>query len=177
MEIRHGNEGPRNDKRRGWTSARFLLATAILTLAIGAANVAQENPPGAHIWKLSEIESRGKALAQKLDDHKLANETVLSDGSTSFMVVHREGDGQAEWHGTQADVIVISEGEATETLGGTIVDGKETQPGEIRGTTITGGKATKVSAGDILYIPPKTPHRMTLEPGKTVTYFTTKVAK
>lgn len=36
---------------------------------------------------------------------------------------------------------------------------------------------TKLGPGDVVYIPPKTPHLMTLEPGKQVTYFVTKVTK
>ena len=94
-----------------------------------------------------------------------------------FMIAHREGSGQAEWHENQADVLVISQGEVTLTMGGTIVGGKEVQPGEIRGEAIEGGMQTKMGPGDVVYIPPKTPHLMTLEPGKQLTYFVTKITK
>jgi mannose-6-phosphate isomerase-like protein (cupin superfamily) len=146
-----------------------LMAIAIVAPA--------DNPPGVHVWKLAEIESQGKVLAGKLDEHKVASETVAAEGNTTFMIAHREGSGQAEWHEKQADVIVISQGEVTMTLGGTIVDGKEVQPGEIRGASIQGGMQVKMGPGDVEYIPPKTPHLMTLEPGKQVTYFVTKVVK
>lgn len=160
---------------------RIKLGRTVL-LACGAMIIAAmiapgADAPGVHVWKLSEIEAQGKALSAKLDAHKIASETIATDGNTTFMIAHREGSGQAEWHATQADVIVISQGEVTETVGGTMVNGKETAPGEMRGDSINDGMTTKLGPGDVLYIPPKTPHLMTLDPGKQVTYFVTKVTK
>lgn len=156
-------------------SPRILLAaTGLLMVAMVAPGA---DAPGVHVWKLSEIEAQGKILSGKIDVHKVASETIATDGNTTFMIAHREGSGQAEWHANQADVLVISQGSVTITTGGTVVDGKEIQPGEIRGSGISGGTQTKMGAGDVIYIPPKTPHMMTLEPGKQVTYFVTKVTK
>jgi mannose-6-phosphate isomerase-like protein (cupin superfamily) len=152
----------------------LLLASAIAVLAMIAPGA---DAPGVHVWKLSEIEAGGKALSAKIDAHKVASETIAKDGNTTFMIAHREGSGQAEWHAIQADVIVISQGEVSMTVGGTMVNGKDTAPGEMRGDSITGGMTTKLVPGDVVYIPPKTPHLMTLEPGKQVTYFVTKVTK
>ena len=157
-------------------SLRFLVA-AVAAVAASAMLAPADDAPGIHVWKLSEIEAQGKLLSGKLDEHKVASEVIATEGNTTFMIAHREGSGQAEWHEKQADVIVISQGNATITLGGTVVDGKETAPGEIRGSAINGGKQYKLGPGDALYIPPKTPHLMTLEPGKQVTYFVTKVTK
>jgi len=161
--------------RRTNATPRILLSMA--ALAMVAAVSPGADAPGVHVWKLSEIEAQGKILSGKIDAHKVASETIATDGNTTFMIAHREGSGQAEWHASQADVIVISQGNVTETVGGTIVDGKETQPGEIRGSGITGGMQTKMGPGDVIYIPPKTPHMMTLERGKQLTYFVTKVTK
>lgn len=158
-----------NVRLRVWLAAPALLVVAIV--APGA------NAPGFHVWKLSEIEAQGKVLSGKIDAHKVASKTIATDGNTTFMIAHREGSGQAEWHANQADVLVISQGGVTITVGGTVVDGKEIQPGEIRGSGISGGTQTKMGAGDVIYIPPKTSHMMTLEPGKQVTYFVTKVTK
>lgn len=145
---------------------------AIATIVSPAADA-----PGVHVWKLSEIEAQGKILSGKLDAHKVASETIATDGNTTFMIAHREGSGQVEWHANQADVLVISQGSVTITTGGLIVDGKQTAPGEIRGSAITGGTQTKMGPGDVIYIPPKTPHLMTLAPGMKLTYFVTKVTK
>ncbi len=163
---------PLHNIGRIWRFAAFAAALAATALLAPA-----DDAPGVHVWKLAYIEAQGKVLSGKLDEHKVASETIATEGNTTFMIAHREGSGQAEWHEKQADVIVISQGEVTMTLGGTIVDGKETQPGEIRGSAIQGGTQHKLVPGDVEYIPPKTPHLMTIEPGKQVTYFVTKVLK
>lgn len=154
-----------------------LFGVALVALAATAILAPADDVPGIHVWKLSEIEAQGKILSGKLDEHKVASEVIAKEGNTTFMIAHREGSGQAEWHEKQADVIVISQGNVTITLGGTVVDGKPTTPGEIRGSGIQGGKQYQLGPGDALYIPPKTPHLMTLAPGEQVTYFVTKVDK
>ena len=142
-----------------------------------AAIVAQSGPPAVRVWKLTDIDTRGAALAKKMDAQKVASEVVATDGNRTFMVAHRQGSGLAEIHDTQADVMVISKGEITMVYGGTIVDGKTTAPGEIRGPSIKGGTEVKLGPGDILHIPAKVAHQMKLEPGKQVTYFVTKVVQ
>jgi mannose-6-phosphate isomerase-like protein (cupin superfamily) len=71
----------------------------------------------------------------------------------------------------------ISEGELTMVHGGTIVDGKTTAPGEIRGSGITGGTEVRLGPGDVLHIPARMPHQMKLAPGAKVTYFVAKVVE
>ena len=132
---------------------------------------------GVHVWKASEIEARGKVLGKKLDAQKVASEVIATEGNRTFMVAHREGSGVAEWHEKQADIMMIATGEVTMIYGGTIVDGKTTQPGEIRGPSIKGGTEVKLAAGDMLHIPAKVAHQMKLEAGKQVTYFVTKVVE
>jgi len=129
------------------------------------------------VWKASEIQAKGQELAKKLDANKVANETLATVGNRLFMVAHREGSGQAEWHETQADIMFISSGQVTMVYGGTVVDGKTTAPGEIRGTAITGGTEVKLGPGDVLHIPAKTPHQMKLAAGAQVTYFVAKVVE
>jgi mannose-6-phosphate isomerase-like protein (cupin superfamily) len=151
------------------------VAFAILTtVAMGAA---QGSAGGVHVWRSSDIMAKGKVLAQKLDAQKVANETLATEGNRTFMVAHREGSGLAEWHEKQADVIVISAGQITMVYGGTIVDGKTTAPGEMRGPSIQGGTEAKLGPGDVLHIPAKVAHQMKLAPGAKVTYFVTKVVE
>jgi len=142
-----------------------------------ASLLAQSNPPQVRVWKSSDIETRGAALAKKLDPQKVASEVIATEGNRTFMVAHREGSGLAEVHDKQADVIVISRGEVTMVYGGTVVEGKTTAPGETRGPAIKGGTEVKLGPGDILHIPAKVPHQMKLAPGTQVTYFVTKVVE
>ena len=151
--------------------------TLSLPVVMLAAIVAQASPGTVRIWKSGELDSRGAALAKKMDAQKVASEVVATDGNRTFMVAHREGSGQAEIHDTQADIMVISKGEITMVYGGTIVDGKNTGPGETRGPAIKGGTEVKLGPGDVLHIPANVPHQMKLDPGKQVTYFVAKVVQ
>jgi pyruvate/2-oxoglutarate dehydrogenase complex dihydrolipoamide dehydrogenase (E3) component len=46
----------------------------------------------------------------------------------------------------------------TLVTGGTTVDPKETEPGQIRGTAIEGGESHELAAGDVVVIPNGVPH-------------------
>jgi len=152
------------------------MRIAVIIAAVSAL-MAQAAPPGVHVWKAGDLIAKGKALGQKLDAQKVASEPLATEGNRTFSVTHREGSGLAEWHEKQADIIMISAGEITMVVGGTIVDGKPTQPGEIRGPSIQGGTELSLGPGDVLHIPTKTPHQMKLAAGKQVTYFVTKVVE
>jgi mannose-6-phosphate isomerase-like protein (cupin superfamily) len=139
--------------------------------------VAQSQPGTVRVWKSTDIDTKGAALAKKLDAQKAASEVIATDGNRKFMVAHREGSGLAEIHDTEADIMMISKGQITMVYGGTIVDGKNTAPGETRGPAIKGGTEVKLGPGDVLHIPAKVPHQMKLDPGAQVTYFVTKVVQ
>jgi mannose-6-phosphate isomerase-like protein (cupin superfamily) len=147
----------------------------VVTILAVMALAGQSGVGGVHLWRASDITAKGTALAQKLDAQKVASETIATDGNRTFMIAHREGSGLAEWHEKQADVMFISAGQVTMVYGGTIVDAQTTAPGEMRGASIQGGTEARLGPGDVLHIPAKVPHQMTLAPGAKVTYFVTKV--
>jgi len=147
---------------------------AMLTIVCGAAFSAGD-PTGFHVWKAADIQAKGKQLASKLDEHHVASEPLGAVGNRTFSIAHREGSGQAEWHEKVADILVIESGACTLVYGGEIVDGKTTEPGQIRGASIKGGTEISLVQGDVINIPAKVPHLMKLAPGKTVTYFVAKV--
>lgn len=66
--------------------------------------------------------------------------------------------GQAESHADETDIFYIIQGEATLVTGGTIINGKEIEPNEVRGDGITGGTTVTLQTGDIIIVPPGTPH-------------------
>jgi mannose-6-phosphate isomerase-like protein (cupin superfamily) len=91
------------------------------------------------------------------------------------MLSRREADGVPEWHETQVDLFVVESGSATLIVGGTMVGAKDTEPHEKRNGTIQGGMRHKLSAGDIVRIPVKTPHQVLLDGSKEFTYFVIKI--
>jgi uncharacterized RmlC-like cupin family protein len=146
---------------------------ALLFLAVAAFPAGE--PAGFRVWKAADIEAHGKQLATKLDAQKVASETLDTIGNRKFMIAHREGSGQSEWHEKQADVIMIESGTVAMVYGGEMVDGKSTAEGEMRGSAIKNGMEVNLGPGDVLHIPAKVPHLMKLAPGKKVTYFVVKV--
>ena len=144
----------------------FSLLILLPTFAAG--------PSGVDVWKAADMKAKEKELAAKMSDKKVASETLASYGTHLTMLAHREGDGEVEVHDKMADVLYIVSGEASLLVGGTVVGGHTTAPGEIRGTSITGGEKKTLGAGDAVHIPAKVPHQMLVANGKKVTYFVVK---
>lgn len=119
-------------------------------------------------------------LAQKL--HAQAN---AADGTASMvlakypghftMLVYRNKDGEVEVHQRYADIILVIDGEAIMITGGTTRNGKETKPGEIRGTSIAGGTQSKLEKNELIHIPANTPHQILVPAGNSITYIAIKV--
>jgi len=57
--------------------------------------------------------------------------------------------------------------------GGTVVDPKVTEPGQVRGAIIQGGESRRISKGDVLVIPAGVPHWFKDVEGP-LTYFVVK---
>jgi mannose-6-phosphate isomerase-like protein (cupin superfamily) len=130
-----------------------ILALLLLTTTAFAAD-----PEGFAMYKASEIQARAKAA--KLDENKAGLDRAGNWGNHSLLLVRREGDGAAETHTTQVDVITVVSGEGTLIVGGTMVDGKTTAPNEIRGKSIDGGVRKPMAVGDVFHIPAGMPHQM-----------------
>jgi mannose-6-phosphate isomerase-like protein (cupin superfamily) len=64
----------------------------------------------------------------------------------------------AEVHANEADLFYVIEGSATQVLGGTVIDGKQTGTGQIRGPRTEGGQTYHLGKGDIMWVPARTPH-------------------
>jgi glc operon protein GlcG len=124
---------------------------------VGAAAIAQEHD-NMHAAGLSPVSYwKSDAVAAAFDKG-----AVLFDGTggRNYMVhaSRRDSAGLAEVHLQDADIIHVLEGSAMFVTGGTIVDGKTTGPGEVRGAGISGGERRTIAKGDVLIVPAGTPH-------------------
>lgn len=117
-----------------------------------------------------------KTLAPKVNAQKLAMQQLGNFGNHSLMVAHRQADGEAELHETQNDIFIVQSGSGTLVVGGKVVNGKTTAPGEVRGTAIEGGEKRALAPGDVAHIPAKIPHQVLVEKGRQITYAIVKVA-
>lgn len=129
-----------------------------ILLIVVALPLMAADPAGFASWTGADIQSRAKAA--KLDEHKAGADRVANWGNHGLLIVRREGDGEAEIHQNQVDVITVVSGEGTLVVGGTAADTHQTAPGELRGKSITGGTNHKMAAGDVFHIPANVPHQM-----------------
>jgi mannose-6-phosphate isomerase-like protein (cupin superfamily) len=143
-----------------------LLALAS-TITLKAADPAQPM-----FWSSSQQKDFDKKAFAKLNFERHLGTERLMD---SAFVAYRNGSGEAEIHEKQADLLLIRSGEGTVLVGGRIVEGKPTGPGEVRGKAIEGGVKYPIAAGDILYIPANTVHQFVIEPGQNFTAMVVKI--
>jgi mannose-6-phosphate isomerase-like protein (cupin superfamily) len=85
----------------------------------------------------------------------------------SAVTVRRTSPDQAEVHTGVADWYVI-EGGGTLVTGGSLVQGVETEPGEIRGRGIAGGESRHIARGDFAAIPAGVPHWISKVDGEII---------
>lgn len=142
-----------------------LLAVALPLLAA--------DPAGFQMWTASELQTRAKALP--LNQYRQGVDRMANWGNHAVILERLEGATAAEIHETMADLFVITSGETTLTVGGSIVDPQNASAGEVRGRSIHGGVAKKLAAGDVVHIPAKMPHQLSVEAGKPCTYLVFKV--
>ena len=87
----------------------------------------------------------------------------------------RRATGMSELHHQFTDVWYVLEGSATLVTGGSLVEGLEIRPGEIRGRSISGGNARVIRGGDFAVIPAGVPHWVSEVSGKELLYLVVKV--
>jgi mannose-6-phosphate isomerase-like protein (cupin superfamily) len=152
----------------------------LLRLILGAGALAAMAPaagPVVQIWTSGEIKRVGAELAPAAEAKGLEGKPLGAYGNHSTAVWRRTRSGQAELHRTKVDLLIIEDGEATLLYGGTIPDGKNTSPVEIRGAAIRGGESLPLRAGDVVRVPAGVPHQFILAKGQSVSYFAIKIAR
>jgi mannose-6-phosphate isomerase-like protein (cupin superfamily) len=157
------------------TKEDSMKRTLLAVVALASLPVVAADPPGIVIWSAAELKGYAQKLAAKMNEKKLASEQLATFGNHLTMIAHREADGEAEVHDTQADFFVVQSGAATLLLGGEVVGGRTTAPGETRAPSIKGGSKHAISTGDVVHIPAKIPHQLLLPAGKKFDYFVIKV--
>jgi mannose-6-phosphate isomerase-like protein (cupin superfamily) len=145
---------------------------ATMLLVLFALTLPAADPTQPMFWSAAQQKDFDKQALSKLNaDRHLGTERLLD----SAFVAYRNGNGEAEVHEKQADLLLIRSGAGTVLVGGKIVEGKPSAPGEIRGKSIEGGTRYPIAAGDVLYIPANTVHQFLMEPGQSFTAMVVKI--
>jgi mannose-6-phosphate isomerase-like protein (cupin superfamily) len=134
-------------------------------------------PAGFEHWPAASAQTMAHALTADAakDPHNFAVKQLSDFSNESFLLVHREADGSPELHETQVDVMFVQSGSATLVVGGTLLNAESVAPHEKRNGTIQGGTRQKLSAGDVVRVPSRTPHQLLLDGAHEITYFVVKV--
>lgn len=109
-----------------------------------------------------------------VDDSFSKGGVLTTNNDFAINTSKRDTPGLAEVHNNETDLFYVLDGSATIVTGGEVVDGKVTEPNEIRGTSITGGETQNISKGDVVVIPNGTPHWFK-EVQSPILYYTVKV--
>ncbi len=100
---------------------------------------------------------------------------LVETGQFKVHASRRDTPGMAEVHHRDTDIFYVLEGSAVLVTGGAIAGGKETGPGEVRGTSIENGETQRIGAGEVIIIPAGVPHWFKEVSGPLL-YYTVKVS-
>jgi quercetin dioxygenase-like cupin family protein len=127
------------------------------------------------MWKQSELTERVKSA--KADATGMAGGGIGNLGGYQAIMVRRDKTGEAEIHQKMIDIMIVTDGEATLKVGGTVSETRPNTPDEIRGKSLTGSVDKKIGPGDTIYLPAGTAHWVVVPEGKTITYLLLKLDK
>jgi mannose-6-phosphate isomerase-like protein (cupin superfamily) len=141
----------------------WLIAASLFTLGV-LAGAQSDSSRAVYVdaGKVAAALAKGGPLVTRPD--------LLVSGS------HREAAGQVEVHDKETDVLYIVDGEATFVVGGKMVGGKVTRPGQWLGSDITGGESRHITKGEVFVVPAGVPHWFKEVP-KSISYYVVKVLK
>lgn len=154
-----------------------LWLLSLLAIPFLAVKSQEPVPADFEHWPPAASQRIAQALATEAaaDPRHLAVKQLADYPNDSFLLAHREADGQPELHETQVDVFFVQSGSATLLVGGTLLNGETVAPHEKRNGTIQGGTRQKLAAGDVVRIPAHMPHQLLLDGAHEFTYFVIKV--
>ena len=152
------------------------LLLVLFLIPFGATKSDEPIPEGFQQWTSTSMKAQVQTLSSEAasDPHHFAVKQLADFPNEGILLVHREADGQAEWHETQIDIFFVQSGSATLIVGGTYLNGETVAPHEKRNGTIQGGIRRKLLAGDVIRIPARTPHQLLLEGSREFTYVVVK---
>jgi mannose-6-phosphate isomerase-like protein (cupin superfamily) len=125
-----------------------------------------ESLQGAH----SGMAAAASAGRPTNDPREVVDIPMTRTHAWNFLYRRLGANGQppaVEFHEGTYDIYFIVAGTGTVMTGGTIENRRKVadRPGEDQGTSIAGGKPLRVKAGDVINMPPSTPHQSLPDPG------------
>jgi mannose-6-phosphate isomerase-like protein (cupin superfamily) len=151
-------------------AAAFLAATASNAMAQQAAPLATVFMSDKDIMALVD-----KAKADRKGEAPVTAEPILLLAPYRAQLEYRPGNAPAAVHTEDAELMVVLQGTGDIVTGGTLVDGKQANAYNMSGPSIAGGQDHNVVKGDMILIPPNTPHQVTPSGGAPIVLMTMHV--
>ena len=141
----------------------------VLGLVMASATAAQSVSAPPETFKFLSAKDVG-ALTDKPGSGPKTAHLAEHTGYDVEYALRADTGNQVEVHAHKTHYIHILEGQGTLTYGGSVTAAKQTAPGEIRGSSVVGGTAITLHAGDYLQIPAGMPHLFNAAPGTQLRY-------
>ncbi len=152
---------------------RHFMSAFVLAAALTSSPVFAQGAPSAGVV-MSIASSRevadliAQAKAEIKEGQNVLTKRVTSLAPFSSNLEYRVGPGPTMQHEKDAELFVVLDGTATLTMGGKLVNEKRLNPENLSGSGAEGGTTKAFGKGDILIIPPNTPHSFTITNGPLV---------
>ena len=153
------------------------MSLALIVLATLPSTVVDKTTSDTAVRHLSGKEL-SDVLKKGMTPGALFSQVILAKHPTYLIyITTRDKSGQSEVHQNWNDNIFIQDGETSFVVGGAATDAKEREPGDLRGSSISGGKTVVLHARDYLFVPASVPHQMIVQPGQRATFLDFKTRK
>lgn len=150
-----------------------ILMGIVAALALGAP-AATLSGDKALVIPAQDIKAQLAQLAPAAKATGSAGPVIASYGNLGLMLSVRTANGGGEVHKNFDDLMIVQQGSATLVTGGSLVDPKPGDNGEIRGISVKDGNSQPLKVGDVVIVPAGLPHQLLVKPG---TVYAAMVAK
>ena len=155
-----------------------LLAAAVCAVALASTASAQQAAPPLTTQFMSDkqiVALIDKAKADRKGEAPLVAEPVLLLPPYKAQLEYRPGISPAAVHEKDAELFLVVEGTGNIVTEGKLVDEKRVNAANLSGSSIANGNSHTVVKGDMLIVPPNTPHQVIPSGGAPIVVITMHV--
>ncbi len=155
---------------------QFLAAAFLATTASGALAQQAAAPLATVFMSDKDIMALvDKAKADRKGEAPVTAEPILLLTPYRAQLEYRPIGAGAAVHTEDAELMVVLQGTGNIITGGKLVDGKQVNAYNMSGPSIAGGQDHNVVKGDMILIPPNTPHQVMPSGGAPIVLMTMHV--
>lgn len=158
---------------------RALFVASTLIAAITASNAWAQSPAPPLVSQFMSHKDImalvDKAKADRKPNAPLTAEPIVRLAPYHAQLEYRPGNAPAAVHEKDAEFMVVLEGTGNIVTEGKMVNEKRVNAYNLTGSSISGGNSHAVVVGDVIFIPPNTPHQVIPSGGAPIVLMTMHV--